>query len=210
MAPKQQQQRMPTPNSYPGPVRAANTMPNANFGGGPQSPPSQGYARGPAPRVVGAVNPQRYGQPPLSNAPMSFTGPPGVASPPRTMFQQSPPQAPLGARMMMSPGGQMSATPRPPGGQAGMMPTDGLTQSQSSPLPSSQPPPVGTRMSWPPTMNGLSSPPSLMSQPPVRGGAPPMMNGPAHIPPASRMQGPPPPRVGEVYQKPPSTFPGRV
>ena len=206
MTPKQQQS-IPTPNSYPGPVRAANTVPNANFGGGPQSPPSQGYARGPAPQVVGAVNPQRYGQPPLSNAPMSFTGPPGVASPSRTMFQQSPPQAPVGARMMMSPGGQMSTPPRPPGGQAGMMPTDGLAKSQSSPLPSSQPPPGGTRMSSPPTMNGLSSPQSHMSQPPVRGGAPPMMNGPAQIPPTSRMQGPPPPRVGEVYQKPASMPP---
>ena len=107
----------------------------------------------------------------------------------------------------MTPGGQMSAAPRPPGGQAGMMPTDGLTKSQSSPLPSSQPSPGGTRMSSPPIMNGLSSRPIHMSQPPVRGGAPPMMNGPAQIPPASRMQGPPPPRVGEVYQKPPSTPP---
>ena len=168
-----------------------------------------------------AANP---GQPPFSNAPMSFTGPSGVAPSPRNMLQQLPPQALPGSRMMMAPhDGQMGASSlvgaphggQPgapsPGGQQGMMPMGGPVKSQSSPLPPSQPwqqgPPGGVRMSSPPTMNGSFAPQTQASQPPVRGGAPPMLNGPAQVLPTSRTQGPPPPRIGENYQKPVSMPP---
>ena len=201
MTPKQQ--TMSAPNSSAIPPGAVSTTPNMNFGRSPQSPPSQGYVRGAVPQTGGVVNLQTYGQLPVSNTPMSFTGPPGVASPPRNMLQQSPPQAPPGARMMVvPPGGQMGAPPL--GGQAGIMPQS-LAKSQSSPLPSSQQwqsPPGGIRMALPPTVNGISSPQTRMSQPPMRVGAPPMPNGPAQVPPTSRMQTPPPPRIGEAYQKP--------